>query len=77
MIEIFIPVLVICINNNCEFMQAQTHYTVEAQCRASLDTQKQHMRNLVKESGQGQAKVLEGTCINATVNARSKTEKDI
>lgn len=72
MIEIFIPVLVICINDNCEF-----HYTVEAQCKASLDMQKQHMRNLIKESGQGQAKVLEGTCINATVDARSKTEKDI
>ena len=64
---IFIPVLIICITGNCEFMQGQTYYKNEAQCKASMNMQKQHMINLVKESGKGAAEVLEGTCIDAEI----------
>ena len=64
---IFIPVLIICLNGNCEFMQAQTYYKNEAQSRASMEMQKQHMRNLIKEADQGDATVLEGTCIDANI----------
>jgi hypothetical protein len=64
---IFIPVLIICLNGNCEFMQSQTYYKNEAQCRASMDMQKQHMRNLIKEADNGEATVLEGTCIDADI----------
>ena len=76
MIEIFIPVLFICLNGNCEFMQAKTHYRTEAQCRASLDVQKQHMRNLVKQAEQqgakGEITILEGTCIDAQIKSRTE-----
>jgi len=65
MIEIFIPVLFVCFNNNCNFMQAQTHYLSEAQCRASIDAQKIHMLEVIEQANQGKATVLEGTCINA------------
>jgi hypothetical protein len=65
--EIFIPVLIICLNGNCEFMQAQTYYKNEAQCKASMEMQKQHMRNLIKEADKGEATVLEGTCIDANI----------
>ena len=64
---IFIPVLFICMNGNCEFMQAKVYYKIEEQCRASLDMQKEHMRNLVKEADQGKIEVLEGTCIDAEI----------
>ena len=68
---IFIPVLFICLNGNCEFMQGKTHYKIEAQCVASLDMQKQHMRNLVKEAEKqdtkGDITILEGTCIDAEI----------
>jgi hypothetical protein len=64
---IFIPVLIICLNGNCEFMQAQTYYKNEAQSRASMEMQKQHMRNLIKEADKGEATVLEGTCIDANI----------
>jgi len=68
---IFIPVLFICLNGNCEFMQGKTHYKNEAQCEASLDMQKQHMRNLVKEAEKlgtkGEITILEGTCIDAEI----------
>jgi hypothetical protein len=74
---IFIPVLVICMNANCEFMQAKTYYYNETQCRATLDVQKQHMRDLVRDSGQGEAKVIEGTCIDADIKTKSKTELEV
>ncbi len=68
---IFIPVLFMCLNGNCEFMQGTTHYKNEAQCVASLDMQKQHMRNLVKEAEKlgtkGDITILEGTCIDAEI----------
>jgi hypothetical protein len=67
MIEIFIPVLFVCMNDNCNFMQAQTHYRNETQCRASIDAQKIHMLEVVERANQGKATILEGTCINARV----------
>jgi len=67
MIEIFIPVLFICMNGNCDFMQAQSFYKSEAQCRASIDTQKTHMLEVAKKADQGKMTVLEGTCINAKI----------
>jgi len=67
MIEIFIPVLFICMNGNCDFMQAQTVYRSEAQCRVSIDNQKTHMLEVAATAGAGKYTVLEGTCINAKV----------
>jgi hypothetical protein len=70
---IFIPVLVICMNGTCEFMQAKTYYSSDAQCRAVLDVQKQHMIEL---AGQNKIEHLEGTCINADVKTKTRTEID-
>ena len=72
MIEIFIPVLFICMNGNCNFMQAQTHYRSEAQCRASIDSQKIHMLEVAETANQGKYTVLEGTCINTRVEDSKK-----
>ena len=71
MIEIFIPVLWICINAHCEFMQSDGFYfTQETKCRESLDIQKQRMRDLVRRAGQGTITVLEGTCVDAKIEIR-------
>jgi len=67
MIEIFIPVLFVCFNSNCNFMQAQTHYKSEAQCKASIDIQKVHMLEVAEKANQGKLTILEGTCINTRV----------
>lgn len=67
MIEIFIPVLFVCLNGTCNFMQAQTHYRSEAQCRASIDNQKIHLLEVIEKANQGKATILEGTCISAQV----------
>jgi len=60
---IFIPVLLICMNGNCEFMQAKSHYRNDEQCRAILEEQKQHM----KEISLGKIELLEGTCIETEI----------
>ena len=71
MIEIFIPVLWICINTHCEFMQSDGFYfTQEIKCTESLDIQKQRMRELVKQAGQGTITVLEGICADTKIKIR-------
>ena len=71
MIEIFIPVLWICINTHCEFMQSDGFYfSEETKCIESLDMQKQRMIELVKQAGQGNITVLEGTCVDAKIETR-------
>jgi hypothetical protein len=46
------------------------YFTQEIKCTESLDTQKQRMRDLVKQAGQGTITVLEGTCVDAKINTR-------
>ena len=74
---IFIPVLVICMNGTCEFMQAKTYYQSDATCRAVLDVQKKHMLELAAESKAGKVEYIEGTCIDADIKTKSKTEIDL
>lgn len=76
MIEIFIPVLWICINARCEFMQSDGFYfTKEEVCMASLEVQKQRMRDLVKQAGQGTITMLEGVCVD--VKLKTVDEKQV
>jgi hypothetical protein len=62
---IFIPVLIICINAQCEFQQALTHYKTESQCRTVMTQQKTQMQTLTARAGT--TAVIEGTCISADV----------
>jgi hypothetical protein len=48
-------------------MQAQTYYPTDPQCRAVLEVQKRHMRNLIEQSPRDKIDVLEGTCIQVDV----------
>jgi hypothetical protein len=73
---IFIPVLVICMNGTCEFMQAKTYYSSDAQCRAILDIQKKHMIELAATSKESKIEYIEGTCIDADVKTRTRMEVD-
>ena len=73
---IFIPVIIICMNGTCEFMQGKTYYHKEVECRASLDIQKQYMRNIAEQAGSSRIEHLEGTCIDADVKTRTRTEVD-
>jgi len=72
MIEIFIPVLFVCINDNCNFMQSHTVYKSKAQCRVSIDNQKAHMIEVANQAGQPNITILEGTCINTKINNLGK-----
>ena len=64
---IFIPLLFVCINANCEFMQSTGYFQAEQQCLTDLDLQKQRMRDLVRQAGQGRIEMLEGTCVDLDV----------
>lgn len=64
---IFIPLLFICINANCQFMQSTGFYRTEELCMADLEKQKQRMRDLVKQAGQGSIEILEGTCVDVEI----------
>jgi len=68
MIDIFIPVLFMCLNGNCEFMQAKIHYRSEEKCQDSIEEQKKYMVNILKKGGKQEFELLEGTCINAKVD---------
>jgi len=67
MIEIFIPILWICVNDKCEFMQSEGYFVREQECLVSLENQKRHMQDLVRRSNMGKITVLEGTCVDAQI----------
>ena len=49
---IFIPVLWICLNGHCEFMQQSTHFTDEEACIEAVRVQKQKLRDMAAETGE-------------------------
>lgn len=59
---IYIPVLFVCMNDHCEFMQAQAWYKSEQQCRATVETQKDNLRRMALKGG-AMVTLIEGTCI--------------
>jgi hypothetical protein len=59
---LYIPVLFVCMNGNCEFMQAQTSYKSEQQCRAVVDVQKENLQKMALK-GNSMVTLIEGTCI--------------
>ena len=59
---IFVPVLFVCMNGNCEFMQTQNWYKSEQQCRVAVDAQKETLRKMSLKGGQ-MVTLIEGTCI--------------
>jgi len=74
MIELFIPVLFICINDmdNCNFMQGQNSYKSEALCRISIETQKKYMKEIANEADRQKITIIEGTCINIKIDKPGK-----
>jgi hypothetical protein len=59
---IYIPILFVCMNGHCEFMQAQTWYKTDQQCRVAVDAQKENLQKMALKGGQ-MVTQLEGTCI--------------
>ena len=64
--NIFIPVLYICINGHCEFFQQQGHYTNSQQCMAVVAEKKEEYVKM--------GAVVEATCIQAMVQKRGLYE---
>jgi hypothetical protein len=59
---IYIPVLFVCMNQNCEFMQSNNYFTRETECRSAVEAQKENLRKMAFKGG-GMITQLEGTCI--------------
>lgn len=76
---IFIPVLWICLNTHCEFMQQSQYLINENECKEQVIKQKEKLRQMAKETSE-EITVLEGTCIDATIKkmmvpyAKSETQ---
>jgi len=62
---IFIPVVFMCIDETCNFMQSQAIYKTEAKCRVAIDVQKMHLSEMAKDTGK--PTILEGTCIKVEI----------
>lgn len=65
MVSIFIPVLWVCLNANCQFLQAVDYSTTVEQCQQSIEIQRQGMLRQAARSGEDV--VIEGTCIVANI----------
>ena len=65
MVSIFIPVLWVCLNSNCQFLQSVSHHTSVEQCQQSMEIQRQGM--LRQAARAGEDVVIEGTCIVANI----------
>ena len=64
--SIFIPVLYICLNGHCEFLQQLTHYTNRQQCMAIVEVKKQEFIQM--------GATADATCIDLFVQKRGSHE---
>jgi len=64
--SIFIPVLYICMNGHCEFLQQLTHYTDRQQCMAVVMEKKQEFIKM--------GATVDVTCIDLIVQKRGLYE---
>ena len=64
--SIFIPVLYICMNGHCEFLQQLTHYTDRQQCMETVQAKKQEFIKL--------GATVDVTCIDLIVQKRGLYE---
>jgi len=65
-VSIFIPVLYICLNGHCEFLQQLTHYTDRQQCMAIVQEKKQEYVKM--------GATVDVTCIDLIVQKRGSYE---
>ena len=66
--NIFIPVLFVCLAEHCEFMQQKTYYKSDETCREEVQRKKDEMEKMTGKLG---AKI-EATCIEANVSTKER-----
>jgi len=65
-LNIFVPILWVCINGHCEFIQQNTYFTSEAECAQAVRKQKKKIREMVEKTD-GVLGDFEGTCVDAKI----------
>ena len=63
--SIFIPVLFVCMNGHCEFMQQRDYYKSDEACRKVVQAKKQEMTEKFGPK-------IEATCIEANVSTKER-----
>lgn len=61
---VFIPVVFMCMEETCNFMQSQAIYKTEQQCKVAVDAQKINLAGMAKDT---KPTLLEGTCIKVEI----------
>jgi len=64
MSTIYVAVLFVCMNGNCEFMQATDMFRYEADCHRNVEAQKENLRKMALK-GNSTITLLEGACFKA------------
>ena len=61
---IYIPVLFVCMNGACNFVQSTKYHTREIDCKASLTEQRIRLETMAAQAGHT-ITLLQGACITA------------
>jgi hypothetical protein len=64
---IFIPVLWVCLNANCEFMQKDWYFLSEVECQQVVIEQRKQIIEIAKKN-RIKIGTIEGTCVQAKIN---------
>jgi len=62
---VFIPVLFICANSQCEFQQALTHLDTMEECVVEVETRRAFIMNSARLIGQSME--VDGTCVTVRI----------
>jgi len=65
---VFIPVLFICANSQCEFQQALTHLDTMEECAVSVESQR--IRIITAARLAAQEVLVEATCVTVRIPTR-------
>ena len=66
---VFIPVVFMCIEETCNFMQSQSVYKTEQQCKVAVDKQKANLADMAKDTSK--PTLLEGSCIKVEIPSKT------
>ena len=62
---VFIPVLFICANSQCDFQQATTHFDTMEECVVEVETRRAFITNSARLIGQTME--VAGTCVTVRI----------
>jgi len=65
----FVPVVFMCMEEVCNFMQSQAIYKTEQVCKVAVDNQKANLADMAKNTSK--PTLLEGSCIKVEIPSKT------